>query len=105
MERECGVLLAVDGAVRAELAKVANGVHELEDLMGCELGPGHAGPHEALGQTAGDGTDYWLRWSDGRPCTSRSWSRARWSQTAATSACCRVAIRERTDSEPLLIPR
>jgi hypothetical protein len=65
MERECGVLLAVDGAVRAELAKVANGAHELEDLMGCELGPGHAGPHEALGQTAGDGTDYWLRWSDG----------------------------------------
>jgi hypothetical protein len=33
--------------------------------MGCELGVGHPGPHEALGQTASDGTDYWLHWSEG----------------------------------------
>lgn len=51
---------------RAQLEKLPDGAHELENDVPCELQKDHQGSHAALGQICGaDENGWWLVWSPG----------------------------------------
>lgn len=63
----CPASIALTCTEVAALEVIKHGHHKIDEVLWCELEPGHEGLHHALGQTAGDSersSDYWLRWDD-----------------------------------------
>lgn len=54
-----------DAEIRALESLPEPVAHELQPVLQCELQREHSGEHVSLGQSGGDGSNWWLSWPTG----------------------------------------
>jgi hypothetical protein len=59
---DCMALIHLGVQEIAWLNEMDGAAHEVQEGAYCELQRGHAGPHAALGQTAGE-SNWWVHWT------------------------------------------